>query len=182
MISARNTEVSPRLEELVHTKVNRLERYLEGLERAEVHFFEERNPRIAEREICEITLEGHGHHVRCKGKGRDGFVAIDKAVAKLEHQLEKLKTKMLRQTHGNGEALREVATVDRVSPLVEPDIAQIVKTKSFQIEEMSPEDAVLQMDLLQHDFYFFRNAETGRSAVVYLRHDGNIGLIDESSD
>ena len=78
----------------VEEKIGRLSGYLEGMDRAEVHFTEERNPRIAAKEVCEVTLEGHGHHVRCKVAAADGFAAIDAAVDKLEHQLHKLKTKV----------------------------------------------------------------------------------------
>ncbi len=182
-ISSRKTEITPRLEELVTAKVNRLERYLEGLDTAEVHFSEERNPRIAEKEVCEITLEGHGHHVRAKVRGRDGYQAIDRACDKLEHQLHKLKTKLIKQSHGNGEKLLDIPEAEDVSPLVaEPPMSRIVKMKSFDIGTMTADDAVLQMDLLQHDFYFFHNKETGQAAVVYRRDDGDIGIIDDQPE
>ena len=99
-VSARHTEVSERLRDAVEEKIGRLSRFLEGMDRAEVHFTEERNPRIADKEVCEVTLEGHGHHVRCKVAAPDGFAAIDAAVDKLEHQLHKLKTKLQRRHHG----------------------------------------------------------------------------------
>ena len=74
-------------------KIGRLRRFLGGMDRAEVHFSEERNPRIAAKEVCEVTLEGRGHHLRCKAAAADGFAAVDLAVAKLEQQLHKAKTK-----------------------------------------------------------------------------------------
>ena len=95
-VSARHTEVSDALRAAVEEKIGRLSRFLDGMDRAEVHFTEERNPRIADKEVCEVTLEGHGHHVRCKVAAPDGFAAIDVAVDKLEHQLHKLKTKLQR--------------------------------------------------------------------------------------
>ena len=61
--------------------------------RAEVHFYEERNPRIIDREICEVFMDGNGQHIRCKVSAPDGFAAIEKAVTKLEHQLAKVKTR-----------------------------------------------------------------------------------------
>ena len=92
--SAPATPRCPALRAAVEEKIGRLSRYLEDMDRADVHFTEERNPRIADKEICEVTLEGHGHHVRCKVAAPDGFAAIDAAVNKLEHQLHKLKTKV----------------------------------------------------------------------------------------
>jgi ribosome hibernation promoting factor len=96
-VSARNTEISPALREAVEEKLGRLSRKTYGLDRADVHFFEERNPRIAERETCEITLDGHGRLIHCRVTGSDSFVVIDRATAKLEQQLEKAKTKVMRR-------------------------------------------------------------------------------------
>ena len=73
---------------------------VDGLEHAEVHFREHKNPRVADKEVCEVTIAGQGHHVRCKVQAPDGFVAIDRACDKLEHQLHKLKTKLKRRQQG----------------------------------------------------------------------------------
>ncbi len=161
------------------------------MDRAEVHFFEERNPRIADKEICEVVLVGHGHHVRCKVAAPDGFTAIDKAVNKLEHQLHKLKTKLQRRHHGprttpaataggDGDVAPRraaIATIDTDGD-AEAEGPRIVKVKRHALKPMTPDEAVLQLDLVGHDFYFFTNAETGRSAVLYRRDDGDLGLID----
>lgn len=196
-VSARHTDVSEALRQATVEKIGRLSRFLEGMDRAEVHFFEERNPRIADKEVCEVVLEGHGHHVRCKVAAPDGFAAVDKAVAKLEHQLHKLKTKLQRRHHGPGRgraAAPEAASVTGASAVavaappgadvdedtdaaVEP---RIVKVKRHDLKPMLPEEAAMQLDLVGHDFYLFTNAETGRAAVLYRRSDGDLGLIDEA--
>ena len=62
----------------------------------------------------------------------------------------------------------------------DPGRPRIVKTKAFQIKPMTPEEAILQMDLMSHDFFFFTNADTERAAVVYRRDDGDVGLIDQA--
>jgi putative sigma-54 modulation protein len=164
-------------------KIGRLARFVDGMERAEVHFFEERNPRIADKEICEVTLEGQGHHVRCKVAAPDGFVAIDRAVEKLEHQLHKLKTKLLRRTHGRRVAVG--ANGNGALPEDEGDDdgatgIRIVKSKSFAIKPMVAIEAAEQMEILGHDFFLFTNADTGRASVVYRRADGDVGLIDHA--
>ena len=94
-VSARHTDISPALRAAAEEKIGRLSRFLDGMDRAEVHFSEEHNPRIAAKEVCEVSLDGHGHHVRCKAAAADGFAAIDLAVEKLEHQLYKLKSKLV---------------------------------------------------------------------------------------
>ena len=181
-VSSRHTEVSELLRESTVDKIGRLGRFLEGMDRAEVHFSEEHTRRSADKEVCEVTLVGHGHHVRCKVSAPDGFAAVDLAVEKLEHQLHKLKTKLLKRTHANGR--RANGNGRTAAPAVredEPDIPpRIVKTKSFQIKPMTPEEAILQMDLMGHDFFFFTNADTERAAVVYRRDDGDVGLIDQA--
>lgn len=98
-VSARHIEVSPSLRTAAEEKIGRLGRFLDGLLRAEVHFSEERNPRIAEKEICEVSMEGGGHHVRCRAAASDPFAAIDLAVEKLEPQLSKLKSKQDVRAH-----------------------------------------------------------------------------------
>jgi ribosomal subunit interface protein len=94
-ISSRHTDISEALDATTREKLSRLERLSSRLERAEVHFYEERNPRITEREVCEVWMGGHGQRLRCKVSAPDGFVAVDRAVSKLEHQLGKLKTRRM---------------------------------------------------------------------------------------
>ena len=193
-VSARHTDVSAALREAVEEKIGKLSRFLEGMDRAEVHFTEERNPRIAAKEVCEVTMEGHGHHVRCKVAAADGFAAIDAAVDKLEHQLYKLKTKVVGRRHGGRRSGRsaEELDADGVLATLVDDAAidddeldgdatpRIVKTKKHALKPMTPAEAMLRLDLVEHDFWFFTNAETGRSAVLYRRGDGDLGLIDEA--
>jgi putative sigma-54 modulation protein len=188
-ISSRNTAVTPRLEEVIRDKIGRLDRFVEGMDSAKVHFSEEKNRRLADRkEVCEVEMHGHGHHIRCKVAAPDPFTAVDLAVEKLEHQLHKLKTKLVQRNHGgakagarNGNGLGAVLSPDRVTTvLTDEDLdLKIVKTKRFAMTPMTAADAAIQMELLGHDFYFFANVETGLTGVVYRRSDGTFGLIDE---
>ena len=92
-ISSRHAELSEALVATTRQKLTRLERLSPKLERAQVHFYAEQNPRITDREVCEVSMDGHGQRLRAKVAAADGFVAVDRAVSKLEHQLGKLKTK-----------------------------------------------------------------------------------------
>lgn len=99
-VSARHIEISTALRAAAEEKIGRLSRFQDGILRAEVHFSEERNPRIADKkEVCEVSMEGGGHHLRCKVAAADPFAAIDLAVSKLEQQLHKLKIKKVLRTH-----------------------------------------------------------------------------------
>ena len=191
-ISSRHTDITPGLEEVVRTKIGQLDRFMDDLDTAEVHFDEARNPRIIDRETCEVTLTGHGHHVRCKVNAPDAFTAVDLAEAKLERQIRKLRTKLQKRHHGRGDTIRTGASVEPQpvgsaldgsgpddSDEVEPEL-RIVKTKRFHLGPLSPSEAALKMDLMGHGFFFFINSATGRSAVVYRRDDGAVGLIDEA--
>ena len=95
-ISARHVNITPRLEEVIQEKIGQLDRYLEGLDRADVHLEEARNPRIQDKQICEVVVEGHGHHLRSKVHAPDPYTAVDLAAAKLERQIRKLRTKLQR--------------------------------------------------------------------------------------
>jgi putative sigma-54 modulation protein len=200
ILSSRNIEVSSALRQATIEKIGRLSRFLD-MERAEVHFAEERNPRIEAREICEVTLQGQGHYVRAKVAALDPFAAVDLAVEKLEHQLLKLKTRLVSRHQGKahagkvaaGATVRTSEAVEGEAPADEleslestsavpstpgsPD-GRVVKTKRFRMKPMSLDEAVLQLDLLGHEFFVFVEAETGDTAVVYRREDGDVGLIE----
>lgn len=95
-VSSRHADLSDRLQQTARTKIGRLSRYLADLDRADVHFAEERNPRIAEREICEVTLHGPGHRFHTRVQARDSTAALDAAVGKLEHQVRRTKDRRVR--------------------------------------------------------------------------------------
>jgi len=178
-IRGRHVELTDALRAAAEEKVTRLSRFLDGIDHVEIQFYEERNPRIAQRDVCEVTFKAHGHLLRAKAAAADPFAAVDGVVDKLEHQIEKLKGKLIGRSHPRRHgSVNSVPQQDSDEEEIEPGQVRIVKNKSFAIKPMTPEEAALQMDLLGHDFYFFTNAETEQAAVVYRRHDGDVGLID----
>ena len=204
-ISGRNVDVPNEVQDAVRSKIGSLDRFVYALDRADVVFREEKNPRISDREQIEVTLQGHGHHIRAKVSGPDQLTAVERAVSKLEKQLRKVKTKVVKrhrpnshrdETHhplarsASGVVVEELEalTHDEIDnadleldeiPSADLVVPRIVKRKSFELIEMRPDVAVVRMQLLEHDFYLFRNVETGQPAVVYAREDGEFGLIDE---
>ncbi len=196
-IRHRNVFVDDIVKASANEKITRLSRFVQGMDTAEVCFTEEQNPRVgsSRKEICEATMRGHGHVVRAKAAAATQTAALDLVVAKLEHQLLKVKGKVGSRLHGGPKAgnhhspgLHEVpngtvALLEQAMAAAEPDPneAKIVRRKQFEMSAMTAEDAALRMDLLQHDFYMFTNADTGRTAVVYRREDGHLGLIDAAA-
>ncbi len=170
---SRNVSIGSGQRERMEERLGHLAKFLDGIEKAEISLYEEKNPRIAEREVCEVSMHGHGHVVRAKSSGFEVMEAFDRVVEKLEHRLEKLKGKLILRTqpHHRAEGGKAAANgaLSRRGP---------VKTKTFKIESMTPAEAILHMELLSHSFYFFTNEDTGSPAVVYERSDGTIGLID----
>lgn len=191
LVSSRQTEVPEKLRKLAEDKIGRLSKFVDGLDTAEVHFWEHKNPRIADKDVLEVTIEGHGHHVRCKVQAADPYQAVDKAYEKLVAQLSKLKTKLRRRYQGAPKGWKGDGALGAVVPLPDEPVDEaideetdtgprIVKSKRFAMFPMSPEEAIGRMELLGHGFFFFTNADTDRAAVVYKRDDGDIGLIDEA--
>ena len=192
-VSSRHAEVTEDLRAVAIDKIGRLDRFWEGIDRAEVHFAEETNRRKADRELCEVTLEGHGHHIRCKVAAPDGFVAVDRAVEKLEMQLRRLKTRLknkaavsIRGSAANGAAnpFDAYGVTDEDHSMADDSYIirsgeAVVRRKSFAERPMTVDDAVAQLELLDHDFFLFVNVDTGHSAVLYRRHSGGLGLLEQ---
>ena len=197
-VRGRHVEVPEHVKAHAIEKLGKLDRFLEGMDTAEVRFTEERNPRIADRETCEVTLHGHGHVVRAKASATDILAAVDRVTNKLEHSLEKLKGKLVGRSHPRRSTLPSKAAAPGELPAdllpsdvldTEPfddDIQEsengsnhsIIRTKRFEMKPMTPDEAALQMDLLGHSFFLFTSSENGRAAVVYHRDDGEIGMIE----
>ena len=155
-------------------KVMKLGRYFEEDAEALVVFSVEKN-----RNKVELTVHGAGTWFRASESTSDMFASIDAAVGTIEGQIRKNKTRLARR-------LRQDAftrTVEETSFAPEPeeeDDLSIVRVKSFYFKPMTREEAVLQMNLLEHNFFAFRDEDNGGSfAVVYRRNDGGYGIIDD---
>ena len=107
----------------------------------------------------------------------DPFSAVDAAAQKLEHQLQKLKDKLVGRSHPKARANGHVVTDGTTDPLEAPDV--VLRTKTFAAKPMTVEEALLQLDLLGHDFYLFTNADTSRANVLYRRKAGGVGLLEQ---
>ena len=181
VIRGKNVKVSESLRTAATEHLAKLDRYANGFARAEVDFSEERNPRIADNQKCEVLVHVKGHLLKAHASASEPFAALYAVCDKVEHQVKRLKDKRVARHHPRRVRSQRVEMPpleDEEEDQQESQTARIVKTKEFTIKPMTAEEAVLQMDLLGHDFFLFTSSETGRAAVIYRRNDGNFGLIE----
>jgi putative sigma-54 modulation protein len=128
-------------------------------------------------ESVEVTIESMGTIYRSEKQAETVLIALDMAIEALERQIRKHKTKLEKRLR-EGAFERNAEIPEPVDPQIEEEKLDIVfKTKTFAIKPMSPEEAVLQMELLGHSFFVFENDTTGKVNVVYVRKSGDYGLI-----
>ena len=155
-------------------KVMKLARFFEGDAEALVVFSVEKN-----RNNVELTVRGAGTLFRAHESTSDMFASIDAAVGTIEGQIRKNKTRLARRLRKD--AFVRTAEETSFVPDEGEDDLSIVKVKSFPIKPMLREEAVLQMNLLNHSFFTFRDEENeGAFAIVYKRNDGGYGLIEDA--
>ena len=157
-------------------KVTKLQRYFRDEADALVTFSVEKN-----RNKVELTLHAANTYFRASESTSDMFASIDACVSTIEGQIRKNKTRLARRIRQDA-FVREPETVSSFVP-DEPEETEfkIVRTKRFNIKPMTREEAILQMNLLEHNFFAFRDEEAdGSFAVVYKRNDGGYGLIEDA--
>ena len=184
LIKGRNIPVTEALERYATEKVKRVARFFdEGRSdsRADVELIHERNRAISEPEVAEATLFINGSVLKASEASEDMYASIDRMSDKLERQVKRYRGRQIDRWQGQRKKTLD-APNDVAQPFVVEDEeeleARIVRTKQFQMKPMSEEEAVLQLELLDHDFYVFTSADTGEINVVYRRRDGNYGLIE----
>ncbi len=156
-------------------KVMKLARYFEEDAEALIVFSVEKN-----RNHVELTVHGAGTWFRASESTSDMFASIDAAVGTIEGQIRKNKTRLARRLRQDA-FTRSVEETSFIPNEAEEDLS-IVRVKNFYFKPMSREEAVLQMNLLEHNFFAFRDEENdGAFAVVYRRNDGGYGLLEDNS-
>lgn len=174
-VKGRNLEVSESIRTYAEEKLRKLDRQLHELTRVELELAVEKNPSIADSQIAEATVWTKGPVIRAREASADMKASIDQLTEKLLRQVEHYRDRRRpRPARGNGSA--NLGGAQAMAD--EENEPQIVRVKQFAVKPMSAEEAVLQMDLLGHDFFVFRNADTGEVNVVYGRKNGGYGLIE----
>jgi putative sigma-54 modulation protein len=137
----------------------------------------EKNPANKNKDVAEVTARMKGIVVRAEEAAPDMYAAIDLVSEKLERQMRKYKTKLVNRRTGKT-ALKTAPGVEELpEPLSAEPEAQLVRTKVIDTKPMSEDEAILQMELLGHDFFVFTHADAGTVNVLYRRQDGDYGLI-----
>jgi putative sigma-54 modulation protein len=176
-IRGEHLEVTEALRDYVEKKLSRLERYFDAPLSSEAHVT---LSVIKGLQTVEVTIPLAGAILRAEDKNNDMYASIDLVVDKLERQIRKLKTKANRKIRQEG-AKRDLFRAD---PLFnaeysdEDDEFELVRTKQFTLKPMDVEEAILQMNMVGHNFFVFSNMDTAQVNVVYVRNDGKYGLIE----
>ena len=171
-IRGRNTEITPVLKDYIEKRVGKLNKYLNNLSNGQVVLTVERG-----KSRVEVTLPIDGMILRGEESTGDIYTSIDLVVEKLEKQIEKFKGRYSKRF--NKQINRNVSGAYSLTGEMEQETAPgVVKTKRFAMKPMTTEEAILQIDLLGHNFFVFSNAETEQVNVLYRRKDGNYGLIE----
>ncbi len=168
-ISGKNLEVTDSMKKAVTEKLGKLERYFTPETPINVTMSVEK-----ERQKIEVTIPLKGNVIRSEQVSNDMYVSIDLVEEVIERQLRRYKQKLI-DTHRDGGSFKKEFIEKESEPAEE---IRIVRTKRFDIKPMYPEDACVQMELLGHSFFVFRNAETDETNVVYKRKGGTYGLIE----
>lgn len=176
-INGKNLEITNALRDYAERKVSHLEHYFGNIRDAHVIISTQRNW-----QIVEVQLDGDGVFLRSEERTPDAYASIDAVVDKLERQIKRFKGKLIQRSRHPHEdsgvrAGSETADIGEVGDEEEP-LPVVVRTKRFEVKPMSAEEAAMQMELLNHDFFVFLNAESNAVNVVYRRRDGDYGLID----
>lgn len=166
-ISGRKMEVQDKLIKIAEKKIDKLSKFFGDDAEAVMTFSEQKDSKTVE-----MTIFSAGMIYRAEETCLDEYAAIDKVVDVIERQIRKNKTRLEKR-------LRDTAfSVPDEKPEEEEKEFKIVKTKKHALKPMSVEEAILQMNLLGHQFFVFLNAETDEDNIVYKRRDGNYGLIE----
>jgi putative sigma-54 modulation protein len=184
-VKGRNISLTEALEGYATEKVERVSKFFDDDQsdsRAEVELIHERNPANAESEVVETTLFINGTVLKAREASPDMYASIDRMYDKLERQVKRYRGRQIDRWQGQVKGQVKNHEAPEPQPFIvseEDEIeAKIVRTKQFQMKPMGPEEAVLQMELLDHDFFVFTSADTSDINVVYRRRDGNYGLIE----
>jgi putative sigma-54 modulation protein len=176
---ARNMELAENLKDYVTKKASKLDRYLNEVEHVRVDLTYNKSARSADdRNVAQITVRGRGALLRVEETSADITAAIDKAIDKMQRQLDRYKGKHSRG-RGDGRSASEVAPVPTPVETDKEEVQVIARHKTFDLIPMNEAEALEQMKLLGHDnFFIFFNVDSNSINVLYHRRDGTYGLIE----
>lgn len=170
--TVKNMELTDALKEVVINKFEKLDKFFSKDIEGKITLSVVKNNQIFEATI----FLPNSTILRAEESTDDMYTSIDIVVDRLERQIRKNKTKLQKKYHSQ-ETIRFEKILDIKDDEVEDDDKKIVKVKNFDVSMMSEQEATLQIELLNHDFFIFKNSKDGKINVLYRRKDGNFGLI-----
>ncbi len=187
LIEGKNIELTGALKDYVNDKFSRLQKHYEHIIKehdVRVQLSTAKNPRITNNSITEVTIFLDGKIIRSEHASEDMYASIDLVADKLERQLHKYKDRVYRSQQHKG---RPLPNPEMSGTLLENNSntnnkhsyeGKIIKSKKFRLQPLTAEEATVQLDLISHDFYVFINSKTNQINTIYLRKDGDYGLIE----
>lgn len=172
-ISGKKIKMTEAIKEYVEAKLSKLDKYFENPEMLTATVMIKPD---GVGQVVEVTIPAKRMILRAEESNKDLYAAIDLVLDKLERQIRKNKTRMSKKA--NKEKIVGIIA-DFETTKEEKDTTKIVKRKAIELKPMSEDEAILQMNLIDHTFFMFRNSKNGEVEVVYKRKDGNYGLIKE---
>lgn len=166
----RNLEITDAMRQYTEEKLDKLDRFSDQIVDARVTMSYDTNKNAASPAKVEVQVNLPNGVIRAEERAQDTYAAVDLVVEKLERQLKRFKGRLLAKRTEAPPAVEE--------PDVDDGEPSIVRVKRHVMRPMAPEDAAIQMEALGHSFFVFRNAGTDQVNVIYLRNDGNYGLIE----
>lgn len=183
VIHGKNIEITDAIREYVHQKIEKAaSHFLNTTNEVDVHLSVARNPRVNSKQIAEVTVYANGAVIRAEEGSESLYASIDLVADKISRKLRKYKEKRLDK---KTQALPKTSEVVEQAPVAAdligdrtPELpSEVVRTKYFAMPPMTLAEALEQLQLVDHDFYMFRNAETGEINVIYERNHGGYGVI-----
>jgi len=174
-VIGRHIEATDALKQYATEKFNRLEKYLPKSVQVVVTLSVVKKVH----HIAEASIKSNGLLIQASEETAEMYSAIDLLVEKIERRARRYKEKLVDHKHQSGKTESVETAPESYHP--EERIPRIIKTKRFDLKPMLPEDAVMQMELLDKQFYIFANAGSGHINVIYKRKDGNVGLIEPAA-
>ncbi|HHV80415.1 MAG TPA: ribosome-associated translation inhibitor RaiA [bacterium] len=181
-IKGKNIEVTEALESYVKKKLSRIDRFFNKISNIQVMLSASNSKTSGASQKVEVTVRIDGTIIRAQESSPDMYASIDLVVDKLERRIKKFKGKLTNKSRIRINELPEKNKEEEIQIEEEGALAdRIIRQKRLSITPMSVEEALLQMELLGHDFFIFINAETSEVNVVYTRKEGGYGLIEITS-
>lgn len=178
-IRGENVDVTPAIREYVEKKIDKLERYFTEETNATAHVnlkvYNDKQTKV------EVTIPMKNLTLRAEERHNDMYAAVDLIVDKLERQIRKYKTRVnrkAREREGVAAYFQATESTNDAPSAEEENEFNVVRTKQFDLKPMDQEEAILQMNMLGHNFFIFTDAESDGTNIVYKRKDGKYGLIE----